>query len=410
MESYSDTLRVIMATATKPNAVNMPSLEAIGHVLAEDLVAPITVPPFNNSAMDGVAFIAADVANASTDAPVRLPLTEIIAAGAGAVPETLVSGTAVEIMTGAPVPEGADTVMPVENIVRDGDSLLLTEPYPTMKHVRLAGEDMRAGDVVIKAGTRLDERHILAITSLGVARLSVYPRTAAVWLSTGPELVDDLDEPLVANQIYNSSGRYGSHMLSHIGADFMWQKTVGDDGDSFTVALHEALNAGAEVVLSTGAVSAGKYDFVRDELEKMGAEIIVHKARVRPGKPVLFAVLPGGQFFFGLPGNPVSSAVSLRVFAAPFIAALNGDAPEAPINARMAGESSGPKHLTIFKKARFSVTPSGQLEVSELMGQESFKVAPMVEQNCWLVHTEGTDTLNEGDMATILPFFPNRFE
>lgn len=410
MESYSDTLAMIMATAAKPTAERMPSLEAMGHVLVGDLVAPITVPPFNNSAMDGVAFIAADTARASANAPVRLTLTQIIAAGAGAVPDALTSGTAVEIMTGAPVPEGADTVMPIENIIRDGDSLIFTEPYPSMKHVRLAGEDMLAGDVVIKAGTRLDERHILAITSLGVATLNVYPRTLAVWLSTGPELVDDLDEPLTANQIYNSSGRYGSHMLSHIGADFLWQKTVGDDGDGFAVALNEALKGGADIVLSTGAVSAGKYDFVRDELEKMGAEIIVHKARVRPGKPILFAVLPDGQFFFGLPGNPVSSAVSLRAFAAPFIAALNGYAPEVAVHARMASESRGPKHLTIFNKARFSISGKGQLEVSELMGQESFKVAPMVEQNCWLVHAEGTDTLNVGDIATILPFFPNRFE
>ncbi|WP_191251660.1 molybdopterin molybdotransferase MoeA [Kordiimonas sediminis] len=406
MYSYDEALNIILNKA-QPLPLEIHTVEdALDCILAADITANINVPPFANSAMDGYAFRALDIADASLANPIKLPIQQSIAAGAEHSPHALKGGTAAEIMTGAPTPAGADTVIPVERTQRDESFLIFTEPYPTGCNIRSAGEDMKIGQRIARAGHRITAALVPALCSLGRGTVPVTPRPKIVWLSTGQELVDDFSAPLGPSQIYNSSGPFGESMAAPLGADLLWRRTVADDGTGFQTALNEAMKGPADVIISTGAVSVGKYDFVRSELTKLGAEIFLHRAKVKPGKPILFARLSNGKYFFGLPGNPVSTAMGLRMFVSPFLRALSGQATEKPIKARLTNPIQASKRLTCFLKGRVECSDTGTLVVHCLQGQESFKVAPMVQMNCWIKHPEGLEVLAEGSLVDCIPFFP----
>ncbi|GHF20560.1 molybdopterin molybdenumtransferase MoeA [Kordiimonas sediminis] len=406
MISYTDALNIIMAEASPLPHTEIALTDAISMVLAEDIISSVQVPPFANSAMDGYALLAADTARDSAPSPIKLPISQSIPAGTDLLPKQLAPGTAAEIMTGAPVPPGADSVIPVEMTKRDNDTLILDAPYESERNVRAAGEDMKPGQIVARKGQCISAALVPTLCALGKGRFPVIPRPKAVWLSTGRELVDDLSAPLSPSQIYNSSGPYGESILPALGADMMWRRTVGDDGDSFREAMRDALRGDADVIISTGAVSVGKFDFVRAELEAMGATILLHRAKVKPGKPILFAKLPDGRHFFGLPGNPVSTAMGLRVFVAPFLRALSGQQPEPMIKATLKTTVKTTPRLTSFLKGNIGISEDGRLVATVLSGQESFRVAPMVDMNTWIVYPEGTENIEKGSLVDCIPFTP----
>src|SRR5690606_18514572 len=180
----------------------------------------------------------------------------------------------------------------------------------------------------LAAGTRLDAPQLMLLAALGVPLVDVHATPRVALINTGRELVDDPAQPLASGEIRNSNGPYLAQRIEQAGAELVLRQTVSDEVDAFFIAMEEARSAGAELVLSTGAVSMGRYDFIPDALRKLGATIHFHKVAIRPGKPLLFATLPNGALFFGLPGNPASSAVGLRFFVEPALRAMLGLAPE----------------------------------------------------------------------------------
>ncbi|WCL53830.1 molybdopterin molybdotransferase MoeA [Gimibacter soli] len=399
--SYMEALQIIRAAARSLPAITVPLGQATGLVLAADVVALNANPMFDNSAMDGFALRAADAAGT------RLTITGTIAAGDTTTPAPVRAGEAAAIMTGARVPEGADTVVPVEDTERDGATLILKALIEAGRHIRKAGSDFKEGDLLMPIGSRLAASTIPALAAAGIGKVQVIRRPVLGWISTGRELVDDPDAPLAPGQIRNSSGPYGAAITAAFGCDLAAQRTVGDDGDSFRAALEAMLEAGIDMVVSTGAVSVGQFDFVRSVLEAMGAEILLHRVKVRPGKPVLFARLPDGRPFFGLPGNPASTAMGFRMFVVPYLRAAMGLPAEVPIVARLAAEAAAPEGLTVFLKARLRLGADGVLAATPLAGQESYKIAPMTRMNAWLVHPEGCATLAPGTLVSCYPATPD---
>ena len=406
LRSYKEAMKIILGCAMVKPVKTVALNEALNAVLAEDACARVAAPRFDNSAMDGFTLRAEDTAAATADAPIRLKITNSLPAGDDVSPPSLQPHTVVEIMTGAATPSGATTVVPVENAVIEDGYMLFTSPAEDDRHIRRSGEDFEEGQVILPAGHIVSVNSIPALTAAGISELIVRPTPNVAWVSTGRELVDDFSQELGPNQIYNSTGLYGRAALESIGANVGHQATVSDDGESFRIAMKDILSKDIDVIISTGAVSVGKYDFVRTELEAMGAEILLHKARVRPGKPILFAQLPCGTYFFGLPGNPVSSAMGLRVFVMPFLRALSAMTDEKTMKAVLSQNVSSAGKLTVFLKAHYYIDDDAIVKVKALRGQQSFKVAPMVSQNCWLLHPEGTDALKAGDVVEFLPFFP----
>lgn len=380
-----------------------PVASALGRVLACDLVSPVDLPPFDNSAMDGFALRSTGQTLAvGSEFAVRGEQ----AAGDGA---QRVDGLgAWEIMTGARLPEGLDAVVPVEQVellARGEDGrparIRLAASVMTAQHVRRAGEDIARGALAIVAGSWIGPQHLMLLAGLGVAEVSVRCRPKVALLCTGRELVDDASLPLQAGQIRNSNGPFLAARLSAAGAEVVHRETVPDDAAAFEAALARALRAGAGMVLSTGAVSMGRYDFVPPALSALGAEVLFHKVAMRPGKPLLLARLAGGQLYFGLPGNPASSAVGMRFFVEAALRSQLGLPAERGWRLPMAHQVSKKAGVRLLQKARLQLSVDGQLSVLLLAGQESFKTQPLLAATVWASLPEAVEQVSAGTMIEV---------
>ena len=300
-----DAQRLLLSRCPPLHPRAVPLEDALGCVTSVAISAETSVPPFANSAMDGFAVRAADV----RDAPTQLKIVATIAAGATPDVE-LTRGEAARIMTGAPVPAGADAIVMVEltSTSPDGDTVTVTEAVPPGNHIRDAGEDIAAGDEVFPAGTLLTPGHIGVLANLGLRKVPVQPRPRVGVLSTGDELVN--------GQIADSNRPTLLALCRESGFETVDLGTVGDDEAAIRTALDNGIEA-CDAVLTSGGVSAGDYDFVKKLLD---TEV---RVAIRPAKPLAFGT-PDGTPVFGLPGNPVSAMVSFELFARPALRQMAG--------------------------------------------------------------------------------------
>jgi molybdopterin molybdotransferase len=290
-------------------------LESCGRILVHDVIATVNVPPCDNSAMDGYAVRSADCA-----AGVCIPVAGTIYAGA--MPELLQPATAQRIFTGAPVPQGADAVVIQEDVALDGEAILINADVAVNagENIRRAGEDIAVGDILFSAGHRLRAQDIGLLASIGIDRVHVTAPLRVGLLCTGDELLEPGDAPQ-AGKIYNSNRYLLSALLRDLGCEVIDAGIVKDDLAATEIALQK-LSAAADVVISTGGVSVGDADYVKQAVLSQG-KLDVWKIAVKPGKPLAFGVV-GSAPFFGLPGNPVSAFVTFMLFVRPFLQTLQG--------------------------------------------------------------------------------------
>ncbi|WP_457323920.1 molybdopterin molybdotransferase MoeA [Roseateles sp. P5_E11] len=303
---------------------------AVDRVLAANLISPVDVPPADNSAMDGYALRAADAGQA-------LPVTQRIPAGS--VPAPLPPGEAARIFTGAHVPPGADTVVMQEFTELVGDKVSVTQPVTAGANVRLRGEDVRAGSVVLPAGTRLDAVSVGLAATAGAAELTVTRRPRVALFSTGDELVMP-GEPLPPGAIYNSNRFTLRALLESLGCEVIDLGIVPDRLDATRAALREAASR-ADVILTSGGVSVGEEDHLRPAVQAEG-QLDLWAIAIKPGKPFAYGRV-GEAHFIGLPGNPVSSLVTFLVLVRPFLLKLQGAARLTPRGYRLAAGFDWPK-------------------------------------------------------------------
>jgi molybdopterin molybdotransferase len=293
--------------------------EAFNHVVAEDIVATVDVPSFDNSAMDGFALREEDTEGASAAAPSLFRVVEVIPAGKSS-DRTLGPGEAVKIMTGAPLPKGADTVVPWEEVDEEDGRLFVSRSLERGKHVRGAGEDLRAGEVVIPRGERLGPAQIGVLASLGAQEVLVHrhPRVAVV--ATGSELVELGREP-TAGQIHDSNSYVALAQCSELQLE---AERLGIAADDFQTTF-ELMRRGLEydVLITSGGVSVGEFDFVKEVQEKLGVERRLWGVAMKPGKPLAFGV-KDGTLVFGVPGNPGAAIISFELFIRPALLRLMG--------------------------------------------------------------------------------------
>jgi molybdopterin molybdotransferase len=378
---------------------------AAGRVLAQRLYADCDQPPFARSTRDGFACRAAD-------ASAHAFLSLAGATRAGEAPAgPLHSGAAWEIMTGAPVPAGADAVVMIEHVeVADGRVRLLPErKIAEGENIVAQGTQARAGDELLPAGSAIGFAQIALAATCGYAALDVFSRPRVAILTTGDELVPVESSP-APGQIRNSNAPMLAAMVAAAGGEPWVLPTAADDAESLQVALAKA--AKADMLLISGGVSAGKFDLVEPALARMDARFHFTGVRIQPGKPLVFGELPGGAVrslpFFGLPGNPVSSAVTFLLFAAPVLAALAGSRESGPrfALARLSAgtDRRGKPGLTRFLPASCNFHPlSGQLpEVALVPWQGSGDLAALARCNCFLVVSEEAASLPAGEIVRIL--------
>lgn len=377
--------------------------DSVGRTLAEDIFSPRDIQPFDNSAMDGFAVKLLDLSLVSKEHPVTLKKSAIIAATSSVLRHAIVPQTCVHIMTGAVVPDDTEAIVPIENVMIKGDDITFFSCPQAGAHIRRKGQDFKVGQPVLSAGTKIGAQHILPLTTLGISRLRVASRPRVLFIATGAELVTDLDVPLQGGQVYNSNAYFAQAYLYSIGAEVDSVVIDEDDQQKFFDILADAQIKHYDLVVSSGAVSAGAFDYVRTELERAGAGIIYHKIALKPGKPNLLARLPSGQIYLGLPGNPVATAVGMRFFVRRVLCMMMGGKIEDPISARITHdfEKKAPLHLVL--KGSMIVSEDGIAEVTVLDGQESFMVNPFLCMNCWVFVPQDKSHFTCGECVQVYP-------
>jgi molybdopterin molybdotransferase len=380
--------RVLDAVSTLP-AEPVPLAGALGRVLAADVASEIDVPPFASSAMDGYA--------AAPGPAGELPVVGESRAGAPYEGEVR-PGAAVRISTGALVPAGAGSVVPVERTESGSDGAVRLPERADGDNVRYPGEDVRAGDVVLRAGTELGPAEVAVAASLGHAEVQCARRPRVAVLVTGDELVEP-GTPLRPGYIYSSNGWALAGQVARAGAELVMRETVPDSAEDTRAALERAL-AAADVVCVSGGVSVGPHDHVKPSLTELGVEERFWGVRLRPGKPTWFG-RRDGTYVFGLPGNPVSAIVTFQLFARPALLALQGAAPEAARVTAALGEAvpCNPKREEAVRvrleeadgeRRAFPTGEQGSHQLTSMLGADGLAMIPA-----------GEDELQVGDTVQV---------
>jgi molybdopterin molybdotransferase len=403
MKLVDEHLADCLAAVDRTIPVETPLLEALGLVLAEDVVSPVDLPCFDNSAMDGYAVRVPDVAAASPQQPAILPVVADLPAGAGEA-VSLRPGAVARIMTGAPIPDGADAIVPVEWTDAGTSTVAVRRPPGPGQYVRRAGEDVRVGEAVLAAGTRLSSRHIALLAAIGRAGVSACPAPRVVVLSSGSELTRP-GAALARGSVYDANGYGLVAAARELGATACHAGIVADDEDAVLAALRSA-RAEADLVVVSGGISAGGYDTVKAVLRGLGS-VRFEKVAMQPGMPQGFGRIgPDGTPIFALPGNPVSSMVSFEVFVRPVLRKLAGElSPHRLTVTAIAGSSwrsSAGKRQ--FVRALLQTRDDGVLVVVPVGGQGSHLVADLAVAGCLAVVPEDVTEVEPGHPLTCLLF------
>jgi len=394
MRSVSEHLDSILSALTPIAPLDLALPEALGTVLVEPVVAPVPLPPFDNSAMDGYAVVAADL----SEVPVVLPVVGDIMAGdlsaTGIRP-----GLAARIMTGAPMPGGADAVVPVEWTDGGTARVRIDRSAAPGNYIRRAGEDVQAGTVVLPAGTLLGAAQIGMIAAVGQARVSVRPRPRVLVLSTGNELREP-GTTLATGQIWDSNSFMLTAAVTESGGVGYRLPTVGDDAEKVLEAIHDQLTR-ADAIITSGGVSMGARDIVKEVLT---GPVEFTKVAMRPGKPQGFGLIgPQKVPIFTLPGNPVSSYVSFQTFVRPALRALQGLPPTSSdtVTAVLTADVSSPAGLRHFLRGTLSFS-DGRYVVSPASAQGSHQMGALAVANGLIVAREDQAQLPAGSFVEVL--------
>jgi molybdopterin molybdotransferase len=310
-------------------------------------------------------------------------------------------------MTGAPIPRGHDAVVKLEEVttIRNDQATLASVALPTVcegSHVRPAGADFRPGAPVITRGETIRTPHVLALAALGVPTVRVARAPKIAIIATGGELAP-LGQTPVLGQIRNATSPYLRAALRTFNAEVTLSPVARDDAHLFRDTLVQQLESEPDLVITTGAVSMGIHDFVPSVVAGLGGDILFHRAAIRPGGPILGAVLSGGIPLFGLPGNPVSTVTGMRFFVAPYLRRWLGMKDEVATRARLTETVQKPGGLCCFFKSTITHTADGDTTITVLPGQASFLIHPLLDANAWAVLPQSGDSISAGTLVDTFP-------
>ncbi|MEX2117744.1 MAG: gephyrin-like molybdotransferase Glp [Bacteroidota bacterium] len=399
----ADEAQGIITGSVSPGASEVCKIaDCLGRVLAADIPAPRDLPLFDNSSMDGFALRTGDITSATRESPVHLKLSGELPAGTW-THETLRPGHAMRIMTGAPIPPGADAVAEQELTESDNGSVRIFSTFAAGRNIRKRGESLSAGALALRKGLRLSPAAVGSLASMGISQVEVYRRPTVALVCTGSEVVD-LDHTPSPGQIWNSNAFTLRGALQNCGMEVVDLGIVADSKEQLTDRIREAL--ACDAVVTSGGVSVGKYDLVLEVLKSLGVEIEFWKLNIKPGMPMAFGVSKGKARHvpvFALPGNPVSAMVTFDQFVRPGLEKLSGiESPERRLRIKATLEEpiqkkDGKRHF-IRGIAR---NAGGGIVVTTTGTQSSGVLMSLVKANCLIILSEESGSLNKGDVVEI---------
>ena len=410
MISYQNSKQILKKGIIKIQNESIKSVNSLNRVTSTNIYSNINYPSGDNAAFDGFAINSNDTKSIKKLTKQQFKIIGSIAAGVKPFKKRIRKFDAVEIMTGGIIPKGFDTIIPIEQIVfypskNNQKYILVNQKINKYNHVRFKGSDYKKNELVVKKNTIIQSNHILAFKTLGIKNIKVKKKLNILFFSTGNEISNQDNIP--DWKVRNSN----CHYIKNLDQNFLFNfKNGGILRDShqkvFKTKITKMLKSSTDIIITSGAVSAGKFDFVPDVIRSFKLSNFFKGVAIRPGKPILFAKIKGNQkVIFGLPGNPMSSAACFRFFVYPYIENILGLNEEKPLRAILKNNFTKKESFVRFAKSKLNTTKNGKVEVEILEGQESYKLKSFVKSNIWALLPAGKSKFKKGEIVEC--FFPN---
>ena len=389
-------------------------LNSINRVCAEDILSPSVNPTSNNTAFDGFAIIAKETKDLSLKKTKKFKILKTIAAGDDPKIDNYEKDSAVEIMTGGLVPKPFDSIIPVEQVKyfpskKKSTHIIVDQEIKKFSYIRFSGEDYNLKDVVVKSGELIQPKHIMALTTLGIQEMKVKKKPKMIFYSTGNEIVDYKDKNVQSWKVRNSN----NHYFISFGKNLHFQIINGgvikdDEPNKLKKALNKSLSSDIDIFVTSGAISAGKFDFIPKLIEELGFKTHFKGVAIKPGRPIMLSKFKQKEkLFFGLPGNPISCAAGFRFFIYPLIRKSLGMPKEKKFKAKLINKYSRKKFFTHFARCSMNINDQGLTELEVLQGQQSNRIKSFVKANCWGIFAEGKKEFKPGDFVEWMPLIPS---
>ena len=410
MISYEQSKKILKKAKIKIKNESVISVNSLNRVTSSNVYSSISYPADDNAAFDGFAINSNDTKKINKNSSKQFKIIGSIAAGAKPFKKIINKFNTVEIMTGGILPKGFDTIIPIEKIIFypneiKQNSILIDRKISKHNHVRFKGSDYKKNELVIKKSTIIQPNHILALKTLGIKNIKVKKKLNIIFFSTGNEISN---KDIISDwQVRNSNSHYVKSLNNNFLFNFKNGGILRDNHEKvFKAKIKKMLTSKTDIIITSGAVSAGKFDFVPSVIKTFKLSNYFKSVAIRPGKPVLFAKIKDKQkAIFGLPGNPMSSAACFRFFVYPYISNLLELNDEKPIKAILKNDFLKKKNFTRFAKSKLNTTSNGKIEVEILKGQESFRIKSFLRSNIWTLLPAGKSKFKKGEIVDC--FFPN---
>ncbi len=408
MINYQQAKNILKKAKIKIQDEEISIKNSLNRVVAKDIISPSNHPLGDNAAFDGFAINSKDTKNLNKKNSKQFRILGSIAAGNKPYNKNVKKFDTIEVMTGGIISKPFNTIIPIENIdfypsKKNPKFIIIDHKVSKNNHIRFKGSDYKKGQLIIKKGTIIQPNHILALKTLGVRKIKVKKKLNIIFFSTGNEISNSNKIPIW--KVRNSNGHYIEKLNENFLFNFKDGGTLRDNHQNlFKYKMNNILKSKINIVITSGAVSAGKFDYIPKVIKKFKSTHYFKGAMIRPGKPILFAKIKQ-KIIFGLPGNPISSAACFRFFVYPYIENILNLIPEKPIKATLKNNYEKKKNLTRFIKSKLSTTKNGKLEVKLLSGQESFRINSFVRSNVWTLLPFGKSRFKKGQIIDC--FFPN---
>jgi len=402
MIEYKKAQKILLNSKIKIQNEIIFAKNSLHRVSAKNIFSPTNYPAGNNTAFDGYAINSRETIGLSIKNKQKFKILKTIAAGDNPKIKNIKKYCSVEIMTGALIPKHFDTIIPIEKInyypnKKNSKFIVIDRKINKNNHVRFAGSDYKKGEKIVSAGEIINPSHILAFKSLGVERVVVKKKPVIVFYSTGNELSEKTNVP--DWKVRNSNSLYIKSLSENLFFDFVDGGILRDQDDKlFKKTIIKNFKSKYDIVITNGAVSAGKFDFVPRIIKSFKLSNHFKGVAIRPGKPIMFAKFKNkNQSFFGLPGNPISSAACFKFFVYPYLRLILNMKHEKPFKAKLKNSYSKKKDFTRFLKSKVAINKKGALEVEVLKGQESFRIKSFTKANSWTLFRSGKSAFKKGE-------------
>ena len=408
MINYQQAKNILKKAKIKIQDEEISIKNSLNRVVAKDIISPSNHPLGDNAAFDGFAINSKDTQNLNKKNSKQFRILGSIAAGDKPFNKKVKKFDAIEVMTGGIISKPFNTIIPIEKIdfyptKQNPKFIIVDHKVSKNNHIRFKGSDYKKRQLIIKKGTIIQPNHILALKTLGVKKIKVKKKLNIIFFSTGNEISNSNNIP--SWKVRNSNSHYIENLKENFLFNFKNGGILKDNHQNlFKLKINQFLKSKTDIILTSGAVSAGKFDYIPSVVKKFKTTHYLKSVRIRPGKPILFAKIRQ-KVIFGLPGNPISSAACFRFFVYPYIENILNLRPEKPIKAILKNSFEKNKNLTRFIKSKIYTTKNGKIEVELLSGQESFRINSFVRSNMWAVLPHGQSKFKKGQIIDC--FFPN---